>query len=187
MKLIFAQGNPGSSYARTRHNAGFRILDSLALEHDADFKAADKFSARIATIAIGDEKVLLVQPQTFYNETGQAARKIIDFYKLDTHTDILVIHDELSLPFGTLRIRTSGSDAGNNGVKSLNAHLGASYHRLRVGIGNEQRDVMGDSDFVLSAFSSAEEKDLKTTIAPKALELIETFVRDGIEPTSHRI
>lgn len=187
MKLIFAQGNPGSSYARTRHNIGFRIIEALALEHDAVFRPVDKYKAHIATISVGDEKVLLVLPQTFYNETGQSARGLIDFYKLDPASDLLVVHDELSLPFGTVRVRSTGSDAGNNGIKSLNAHLGASYHRLRVGVWNERRDIMGDSDFVLSTFSKEEEARFTTNILPKTLELVEEFIRGSMEPTSHRI
>jgi peptidyl-tRNA hydrolase, PTH1 family len=187
MKLIFAQGNPGPTYTRSRHNVGFRILDTLAAEHDTDFKDADKFQSRITTISVEGEKVLLIQPKTFYNETGLAARKLVDFYKLNPETDVLVVHDELSLPLGTLRVRKTGSDAGNNGIKSINAHLGATYHRLRIGIWNEHRNTMQDSDFVLSAFTAEETKLFTETIQPKALELIDAFIRDTMEPTSHTV
>src|SRR5438445_447838 len=137
MKLIFAQGNPGSQYATTRHNVGFLILDQLAAKAGKEFIKKPKFHADVAELTIAGEKVLLVKPTTFYNETGQSARSLVDFYKLDTMSDVLVVHDDLALPLGTIRTREKGSDAGNNGIKSLNAHLGHDYHRIRIGIYNE--------------------------------------------------
>src|SRR6266568_2679917 len=130
MKLILAQGNPGAEYAKTRHNVGFMALDVYAEKHDLEFQDKSKFHAQIAEMMPEDEKILFVKPTTFYNETGQAARALADFYKI-APTDILVIHDDLALPFGTLRTREKGSDAGNNGIKSLNAHLGEKYTRIR--------------------------------------------------------
>ena len=187
MKLIFAQGNPGTQYARTRHNAGFIVLDALAKEENSNWKSADKFKAEIAEITLNNEKTLLVKPLSFYNETGQVARALVDFYKLNPATDVLVIHDELALPFGTLRVREKGSDAGNNGIKSLNAHLGEQYARLRVGIWNERRDVMNDADFVLSAFSEEEAKLLHELIDKKIITLITAFVKGELEPVSHKL
>ncbi|MEP6710637.1 MAG: aminoacyl-tRNA hydrolase, partial [Candidatus Saccharibacteria bacterium] len=134
MKLIFAQGNPGDQYNTTRHNVGFAILDALAKKFEASFTSKPKFFADIAELNIEGEKILLVKPATFYNETGKSARALVDFYKLAPATDVLVVHDDLALPFGTLRTREKGSDAGNNGIKSLNAHLGPDYARLRIGI-----------------------------------------------------
>ena len=113
MKVIFAQGNPGRQYAATRHNVGFIILDALA--DGAHFAPKPKFFAEMAETQIAGEKTLLIKPQTFYNETGRSARAILDFYKLDP-SDLLVIHDDLALAFGSLRIRDKGSDAGNNGI-----------------------------------------------------------------------
>ena len=187
MKLIFAQGNPGTQYARTRHNAGFIVLDALAKEENSNWKSADKFKAEITEITLNNEKTLLVKPLSFYNETGQVARALVDFYKLNPATDVLVIHDELALPFGTLRVREKGSDAGNNGIKSLNAHLGEQYARLRVGIWNERRDVMNDADFVLSAFSEEEAKLLHELIDKKIITLITAFVKGELEPVSHKL
>lgn len=185
MKLIFAQGNPGREYARTRHNTGFIILDLLASEKNSAWKTSDKFKAEIAEVIINHEKVLLVKPLSFYNQTGQVARAIVDFYKLEPAEDVLVIHDELALPFGTIRIRGKGSDAGNNGIKSLNAHLGESYARIRVGIWNERRDVMDDADFVLSAFSEEEQNILIKLTNDKIISLIENFVSGKLEASSH--
>src|SRR6202007_316026 len=116
MKIIFAQGNPGQEYEKTRHNVGFLALDFYADKKTVQFQTKSKFYPDIAELTDGGEKVLLVKPTTFYNETGRAAHALADFYKVDT-TDILVIHDELALPFGTLRLREKGSDAGNNGIK----------------------------------------------------------------------
>lgn len=187
MKLIFVQGNPGPDYATTRHNVGFMMLDAFASSQDTSFKAKPKFFADIAELSVKGEKVILVKPTTFYNETGKSARAIVDFYKLDPTTDVLVVHDDLALPFGTLRTREKGSDAGNNGIKSLNAHLGPNYARLRVGIYNELRDKIPDADFVLSRFSTDEIKKLQETIIPKAIELVEAFVTDSHQNTSHTI
>lgn len=178
MKLIFAQGNPGTQYAKTRHNVGFMMLDQLAEKWGADFSEKTKFNALIAETTLNSEKVLLVKPLTYYNETGAAARKLADFYKIDPAQDILVIHDELSLPFGVIRTRPNGSDAGNNGIKSLNAHLGSSYHRIRIGIYNEHRDIQPDADFVLSPFSKEEMTKLGAIFTE-----VESFINDFINGT----
>ena len=187
MKLIFAQGNPGSQYTTTRHNVGFLILDQLATQAGGEFMKKPKFHADIAELSIAGEKTLLVKPTTFYNETGQSARSLTDFYKLDTANDILVIHDDLALPLGTIRIREKGSDAGNNGIKSLNAHLGQSYSRIRIGIKNELHSRVSDVDFVLGHFSKDENEILIETIIPKTIELIEHFCAGQLETTSHKI
>ncbi|HEX7484459.1 MAG TPA: aminoacyl-tRNA hydrolase [Candidatus Saccharimonadales bacterium] len=187
MKVIFAQGNPGTQYKNTRHNVGFLVVDSLASQHRADFIKKPKFHAEIAEVNIAGEKTLLVKPSTFYNETGQSARLITDFYKLSVKDDFLVIHDDLALPLGTLRVREKGSDAGNNGIKSLNAHLGANYSRIRVGIYNDLRDRVHDADFVLSGFTKAESDVLSSTITPKVIELIEAFCAGSLATTSHKL
>lgn len=187
MKIVFAQGNPGAQYAHSRHNVGFVALDTLADSHSVPFAKKPKFHANIAETSIADEKVLLVKPTTFYNQTGQSARLLIDFYKLDPATDVLVIHDDLALPFGTLRIRHTGSDAGNNGIKSLNAHIGQTYTRIRVGVYNDLRDRLPDADFVLGNFTKRETEALGESIIPKITELISAFCQDAIEPTSHKL
>jgi len=187
MKLIFAQGNPGLEYNKTRHNVGFRILDAYTEQHKLDWTTKAKFLADVAEFTEIGEKVLLVKPTTFYNETGRSARALVDFYKLDPTHDVLVIHDDLALPFGTIRVREKGSDAGNNGIKSLNAHLGETYTRLRIGTWNELRDKMGDIDFVLAKFSSSEIKRLQDDIIPHAITLIEAFCHGTLETTSHTL
>lgn len=186
MKIIFAQGNPGQEYEKTRHNVGFLALDFYANDGGYTFQPKPKFYADIAEIAHDSDKVLLVKPTTFYNETGKCARALADFYKVDT-ADILVIHDELSLPFGTLRVRNKGSDAGNNGIKSLNAHLGENYTRLRIGTFNDIARHQSPYDFVLSKFSTEEMKKLTSDIFPKSVEIIDEFIAGNHSVTSHTI
>jgi len=186
MKLIFAQGNPSPEYDGTRHNVGFMITDILADEHSATFKPSTKFFADTAEYSENGEKVIIAKPTTFYNETGRSFIALKQFYKLE-NSDILVIHDELALPFGTLRSRVGGSDAGNNGIKSINAHSGDTTARLRVGVGNAFRARMGDTDFVLAHFSQDEQKVLQETVVPKCLEVIQSFVADNHTVTSHKL
>lgn len=187
MKIIFALGNPGSQYDGTRHNIGFKILDSYAEENKLKWSNKSKFSALVAEVKTAKETVLLAKPSTFYNETGVSARQLIDFYNLDAKNDILVIHDDLALPLGTVRTRVKGSDAGNNGVKSLTSHIGPNYHRLRVGIYNNLRDRMDDSDFVLGSFSKEESSRLNKTVIPHVLDVVDNFCNKGIEITSKNL
>lgn len=184
MKIILAQGNPGSQYEHTRHNVGFMSLDAYASVVGAAFVTKPKFYADVAEVSIAGEKVLLVKPTTYYNETGRTARSLIDFYKLNPADDMLVIHDDLALPFGTIRTRGKGSDAGNNGIKSLNAHIGEGYHRIRVGIHNDFVERMGAHDFVLEAFSSDERAALME-INKKVIKLIDDFITGTLLHTTH--
>ncbi|MDK2898954.1 MAG: peptidyl-tRNA hydrolase, family [Patescibacteria group bacterium] len=186
MKLIFAQGNPEPKYKGTRHNVGFRIINQFAKENDAKWENKPKFHAIISEITINNEKIILAKPTTFYNETGLSVRSIIDFYKLDPEVDLLVIYDDLSLPFGTIRIRKQGSDAGNNGIKSINAHINQNYTRIKVGTCNEFREKMDDATFVLSKFSDNELKQLKESIDYKVIESIDRFCNNTLETTSHK-
>lgn len=186
MKLIFALGNPGPDYAKTRHNAGFLALDFYAGKHGLQFQSKPKFYGEIAEQGDSDDKVLFVKPTTYYNETGKAARALADFYKVATE-DILVIHDDLALPFGTLRTREKGSSAGNNGIKSLNAHLGEDYARLRVGTANELSEKIDSFDFVLSKFSAEESQKLQQDIFPKITEIIDGFISGDHQITSHKV
>lgn len=180
MKLILAQGNPESKYSDTRHNVGFRIIDEFAKSLDLTWSEKSKFAALIAETTIDGEKVILAKPTTYYNETGQSARKLVDFYSIMPEHDLLVIHDDLALPFGTIRTRKQGSDAGNNGIKSLNSHIGPEYHRIRIGISNDLRERVGDVDFVLGRFSK-EEADKLSDAIKHSLELMTAFVTDDFE------
>lgn len=186
MKIIFSQLNPGREYRHTRHNVGGQIIDKFAHMHSAVFKSKSKFHAELAELTIGSEKVLLVKPSTYYNETGRSARQIANFYGADTQ-DILIIHDELALPLGTLRTRVGGSDAGNNGIKSLNQHLSLNTCRLRVGISGENRQHMTDVNYVLGRFDAREQTMLDDEIIPTALRVIEDFIAGDFEITSYAV
>lgn len=187
MKVIFAQGNPGEKYTKSRHNVGFMIIDELAKDAGAQWKEKTKLRAYVAEVTLGDEKAVLVKPTTYYNETGLSARSVLDFYKLSAESDFLVIHDDLSLPIGTIRVRKQGSDAGNNGIKSLNSHIGQDYSRIRVGIWNELRDLVGDADFVLSNFKQSEAKTINDSVTPQVLKVVSDFIAGSVEYTSHRV
>jgi PTH1 family peptidyl-tRNA hydrolase len=182
MKVIFAQGNPGSQYAKTRHNVGFIFANLIAKEWGVSFVKKPKFQADIAEISINGEKILIVKPTTYYNETGQSARLLVDFYKLDPTKDFVVVHDDLSLPLGTIRTREQGRDAGNNGIKSLNAHIGIQHKRIRIGIYNDLRDRVHDADFVLGVFNSTEAKVL-LQVFERVEYFVATFIADRFEST----
>lgn len=184
MKIIFAQGNPGREYENTRHNVGFLAIDEFANRHNVAFQYKDKFKAEIAELTYDNQKILLVKPTTFYNETGISARSLVDFYKVEP-SDVLVIHDELALPFGTIRIRGKGSDAGNNGIKSLNAHIGQEYVRVRIGIANDISERAEAMNFVLARFSAEDHTVLKDRIFPKIAEIIPSFCLGTIDFTSY--
>lgn len=176
MKIILGQGNPGSQYKKNRHNLGFMVLDGLANSYKIDFKTSKDFKSDIAEILTPNEKIILVKPLEFYNNTGRVAEKLLKFYKLEAEHDLLVVHDELMLPFGTFRVRASGQDAGNNGIKSLSQHIGENFHRVRVGIENELRPKMDAEEFVLSNFSKEEQDRLTGEIIPHILEYIDSFM-----------
>lgn len=184
MKIVLAQGNPGPDYASTRHNVGWILLDLYAAKHGVLFKPEKKFFADIATLSLADEKVLLVKPTTFYNETGRTARALVDFYKLVPSNDLIVLHDDIALPLGTVRIRPSGSDAGNNGIKSLTAHLGPDYWRIRVGVHDDTRPQTGAVNFVLGTLTKTSLETIKKDILPYVETTLTTFIDGSIASSS---
>ena len=170
MKIIVGFGNPGSKYNFTRHNLGFLALDFYAKIHKLNWQNKPKFNALIAKD--DEHDILLVKAQTYYNEVGQSVRSILDFYKLSPQ-DILVVCDDFNLEFGKIRFRERGSAGGNNGLKSLVAHLGTEdFPRLRLGTGNDSlRARIGDVDFVLTKFTPEEYEKL-----PEVLSEVANFV-----------
>lgn len=180
MKCIIGLGNPEARYDGTRHNVGFAVLDEYARQQGCSWKENKRFKALVAELP---DRTLLVKPTTYYNLVGESARAVADFYKLSPES-ILVVHDELALPFGTLRTRERGSAAGNNGIKSLNAHLGPNYNRLRIGTYTQLKDRADASDFVLAAFSADEQTVLERTAFPEAIRQITAFVDGQFLPTN---
>lgn len=159
MKIIVGFGNPGTQYNFTRHNFGFLALDFYAKLAKIEWQSKAKFFAEVTK---DDERdLLLVKPQTFYNDVGRSVRALIDFYKPDL-ADLLIVCDDFNLEFGKLRYREYGSAGGNNGLKSTISHLGhENFPRLRLGTGNDTvRHQLGDVDFVLSKFTPAEREQL---------------------------
>lgn len=134
MKVIAGLGNPGREYAQTKHNVGFLMVDALAA-HLGVTEWREKYDAFIARARIGSEAILLVKPQTYMNESGRAIAPLMNFYKLEAE-DLIVAHDDMDIPVGTIRIRKKGSSGGHNGIKSILAHLGDEHFaRVRIGIG----------------------------------------------------
>lgn len=153
-KLVVGLGNPGSKYEGTRHNIGFEAVDRLA-RGGSGVGFSRKFDGLVAEAEIDFRRVLLLKPETFMNLSGRSVRQAIQFYKLDPVADLLVICDDLNLPLGKLRIKPSGSDGGQKGLRDIMAQLGTdAYSRLRIGIGD--RGPIDASDFVLSRFKPAE-------------------------------
>ncbi len=153
MKLWVGLGNPGGKYAMNRHNIGFMALDRIAEDHGfAPWRG--KFQGSVSEGRLGSEKIVLLKPETFMNLSGQSVGEAMRFYKL-TPADVVVFHDELDLAPGKLRVKTGGGHAGHNGLRSIHAHIGAEYKRIRLGIGHPgHKDRV--SGYVLSDFAKAE-------------------------------
>jgi PTH1 family peptidyl-tRNA hydrolase len=177
VKAIVGLGNPGSQYKGTRHNVGFDVVDLLARRGSIGFESAPA-EALIAKWRRPDEAVLLVKPLTFMNLSGQAVGELARYFKIEIG-DLLVIVDEVHLPLGKLRARTRGSAGGHNGLKSVIAHLGDEFARLRLGVGRggDQRNL---ADHVLSKFEKSEAEEVERMTA-RAAEAAEMFITSGIE------
>ncbi len=182
MKLIIGLGNPDIHYDGTCHNVGFAVAEAFAAANNLDWHAKDKFKASVAEGVVQGEKVLAVKPATYYNLSGEAVLAIKQFYKVE-NADILVLHDELALPFGTVRTRRGGSDAGNNGLKSIIATVGEDVARVRIGIANEFTARQDAADFVLGHFSHDETQKLGD-IKKHAMQCISAFVDGSFDHTT---
>ena len=167
MKLFVGLGNPGAQYAFSRHNVGFMAVDAIAASHD--FPAWRKrFSGVAAEGRLGGEQVLLLKPGTFMNESGRAVGEAMRFYKLDLG-DIVVFHDELDLAPGKVRVKTGGGVAGHNGLRSLTAHIGNDYARVRIGIGHPGSKELV-TGYVLHDFAKADHAWLEPLLGAIAEE-----------------
>lgn len=174
LKAIVGLGNPGDKYLHTRHNIGFRILDVLAERAGSSFKLESKWESRICQM----DGIILIQPQTFMNESGRAIGSISRFYRWQAD-QILVVFDDVSLPLGSLRFRLNGSHGGHNGVRSLLAHLPTdAFPRLKVGIGEAGGEQL--VGHVLGNFAVAERELLENTLA-RAADAVQLAATDGIE------
>lgn len=156
LRAIVGLGNPGPEYERTRHNTGFWFVDLLADAYRGSFRFEAKFKGDLARIRIGADEVLLLKPQTYMNKSGDAIQPLAAFYKLEP-ADVLVAHDELDLPVGTMKLKRAGGHGGHNGLRSVHQHLGPDYLRLRIGIGHPgtKDQVLG---YVLGRPNAADDK-----------------------------
>ena len=153
MLLLVGLGNPGSNYTNTRHNIGFKIIDAINT-HFKLSKQKPKFKGLLTTGNIGNEKVYAIKPLTFMNNSGICIRELIEYFKIDA-TDVIVFHDDLDVEFGKIKVKIGGSDAGHNGIASIDKFIGKDYSRVRIGIG-KPKDKIGVSDFVLQNFDEDE-------------------------------
>ncbi len=176
MKIIIGLGNPGRKYERTRHNAGFMAVDALAGSLKLDL-VQEKYHALIAKGRIGPEEALVAKPQTFMNESGRSVGAILR-YTCASHHDLVVVHDELDLPLGAVRVKIGGGHGGHNGLRSIIEHIGApDFIRVRIGVGRPApgRDA---ADYVLSPFA-AEERKAASEAVEKAAEAVKAVVLEG--------
>ncbi len=181
--LVAGLGNPGPEYAGNRHNAGFMVLDELAARVGGRFKAhrsrAEVVEGRLAALP-----VVLAKPLSFMNLSGGPVKALADFYKV-TPDRVIVVHDELDIPYGALRAKTGGGDNGHNGLKSITKSLGTrDYPRIRFGIGRPP-GRMDAATFVLRDFATAERKDLPFLV-DRAADMVESLMTAGLETTQNR-
>ena len=159
MQLIIGLGNPGKIYSLNRHNVGFMALDYIAKNFGGEFVESKKFKNNVAEITAFGKKIFLVKSNNFMNLSGESLWIIKNHYKIAIE-DILVLHDDLDLEFAKLKIKQGGSSGGHNGLKSLDAHIGSNYVRLRIGIGRPKSN-QNTSDYVISNFTHEELKELE--------------------------
>ena len=181
--LIVGLGNPGAEYRLTRHNFGFMVLDALAEHWSVQLKKI-KFQAVFVEDRFKGNKVVLAKPLTFMNESGRSVAPLMRYFKVPSE-NMLVIHDDLDLPLGTLRIRPSGSSGGQRGIESITKLLGAQeFPRMRLGI-SRPPGQMEPKDYVLKKFLPNEE-ELKKIVLRQAIEAIECFIKDGLTSAMNR-
>ena len=174
MKLIACLGNPGRQYARTRHNIGFIIGESLAERFNVR-PEQKKFQAVMGKGYSGSDDFILLFPQTFMNNSGFAVRGALDFYRLGVE-DLIVIHDEIELPFGDVRTKKGGGHKGHNGLRSIIEHISsADFYRLRFGVGRPDDERISVADYVLASFAGSEMDEIRTMmpgVIDKVIELV---------------
>lgn len=177
--LIVGLGNPGKEYDGTRHNIGFRIVRAMASKYGIALRSAlVRVKGILGEGMVGDKKVFLLLPLTFMNDSGNAVRKCLHFYKLPAG-QMVVIADDVALPLGTIRLRAEGSCGGHNGLKSVQQQLGTQeYPRLRIGVGDPRQGEL--ADYVLDRFSTEEERILPDVVE-RAIEGVELWLASGIE------
>lgn len=184
MYIIVGLGNPGRQYENTRHNIGFRCIDRLAEKYNISVLEC-KHKALIGKGYIEGQKVILVKPQTFMNLSGESVRDVLNFYKVEPDTQLIVIYDDISLAVGALRIRKKGSAGGHNGIKNILAQIGTDvFKRIKIGVGEKPKGY-DLADYVLGHFTQAENKEMDMA-CDRAVEAISLLVKEEDDAAMNR-
>jgi len=184
-QLVVGLGNPGPQYAKTRHNVGFMVADLLAARLGAPFKVHKRSGAEIVTGRLGNRSVVVAKPRTYMNESGRHVGPLAKFYSVSP-ADVIVIHDELDIDFGTIRLKVGGGEGGHNGLRSVANALGTKdFQRVRIGIGRPpgRKDPAA---FVLEPFTAAERAEL-ATICEVAADATELLIEAGLETAQNKV
>jgi peptidyl-tRNA hydrolase, PTH1 family len=189
MWLVVGLGNPGPAYAGHRHNAGYLVVEELASRMGSPFRShktgrADVVEGRLGMPGAPGPRVVLARPRCYMNESGGPVKALATFYKLEAE-QLIVVHDEIDIPFGTLRVKLGGGDNGHNGLRSLRSALGTGdFYRVRAGVGRPpgRQEV---ADFLLSNYSTTERKELPFQV-DRAADAVESLVTDGLAETQQR-
>lgn len=182
--LVVGLGNPGTEYAATRHNIGYLVVEELAARARGKFATHKRTRARVAEERVQGHRAVLAKPTTYMNESGGPVKGLLDFYKVPLE-HLVVIHDELDIPFASLRLKLGGGDNGHNGLKSIRRSAGSGdYFRVRVGIGRPP-GRQDPAEFVLKPWSSVERKELELLVSDAA-DSVELLVAEGLERTQNR-
>ena len=184
LRVIVGLGNPGPEHLVTRHNAGFWFVDLLARRHGGEFRDYRKYSGETARITLSEREVILLKPTTYMNRSGLSVRQLSDFYKIAPE-EILVAHDELDLPVGSVRLKQGGGHGGHNGLRDTITHIGETFWRLRLGIGHpgNKADVI---DYVLTRAPRAEEDTILETVS-NAADVMPLLLEQGAERAMTRL
>jgi PTH1 family peptidyl-tRNA hydrolase len=184
LKLIVGLGNPGAEYARTRHNAGFWLVDELARRHGGTFRHEGKHQGELARVRMNGDEIWLLKPMTFMNRSGGPISSVLGFYKLTT-AQMLVAHDEIDLPSGTVRLKDAGGAGGHNGLRDIIAAQGDAFWRLRIGVGHPgvKHEVV---DFVLTHAGKDEQRIIDETITAGA-DAVEEMLRAGAQIAMNKL
>ena len=183
--LIVGLGNPGPQYEKTRHNVGFMVADALAGRVGSTFSSHKKSNSDIVQARLGTRSVIIAKPRTFMNLSGQPVAALARFFSVDP-ANVVVVHDELDIDFGSLRLKLGGGEGGHNGLRSISQHLSTKdYLRVRVGVGRPP-GRMDPASFVLKPFSAAERKDLGVVVE-EAADAAELLLSAGLEAAQNRV
>ncbi|MEM9200148.1 MAG: aminoacyl-tRNA hydrolase [Actinomycetota bacterium] len=167
--VVVGLGNPGDDYAQTRHNAGFWVVDELVRRHGGKLRRGRRDHAESDVLRLGDRRVVVAQPTTFYNEAGRAVGALLKKHGIVDHSRLVLVHDELDLPVGRMKLKFGGGLAGNNGLKSVRAHLRSEdFSRVRVGVGKPASGTVTGRDWVLKRPARAERPILEQVVADAA-------------------